>query len=1427
MFKCEQCSSDFSRLDSLKRHVNTVHSNRIYRCPVCSSVFSSQKEKVSHVCNDIKCEVCGKEFSHVGTKNRHVQTVHEKKVEFECDRCSKRFTRKDVLAKHLEGCQGEYKCEVCDQVFGDRQACWGHKREHRKRKLGDDKGPFKPMEVDPIRPDDSIEEQVYKDHWSSIRTHHVLGQNVQDRYNFRLETLSTDDLPLQDIFKAQQHPFKVNLSYGFVLHNNESGEKRYYHPSQNNARVLDQPILVRNQVDLDKFKESVKQVDLLEWARQQRPNSKWVVDKVTNCTVYINKIRDHPIGYEQALPDYVKKNAGLVALERDENHNFQYTDNLCFFRCLALHQGSSVHALQTDTMHYYQEAMGTGDKFKGVTLGDLDDMELEFDVNVNVYTLDENGTVSTVRRSTGQHATTMDLNLYKTHFSYIRDWELYATSFRCSKCGQLWKDRWSMHRHEETCNEETVYKYPGGVYHLPQTVFDKLEDEGLIIEDDLKYYPYRATYDFEVYFDKSDLPEGADKLEWKAKHVPLSVSVCSNVPGYEEPKCFITEGDSYKLVEKMMVYLEEIGDTAYNLLLERYEPVFEQLQEKIDVALQLEPGDKQHPLEKLRDQLVEYLREMPVVGFNSGKFDINVIKVYLVKYLMGQIEFTVKKNNNMMCLKTKKFKFLDMVNYLSPGCSYEKFLRAFKCEVTKGFLPYEWIDDLSKLDCSELPPHSAFYSQLKGKNISEEEYEYCQQVWEEQSMSSFREFLVWYNDRDVKPFLEAIEKQAAFYREKHTDMFKDGISVPGLTLKYLFENLPEDVYFTLYGEAELHKLVKDQIVGGPSVVFSRYHEKGVTKIKEKDYGEEAEWCQSCVGWDANALYLSCLMKEMPTKWYVRRKADTGFRPETSHKWGRSKMEWLEWVMIQEGVNIRHEFNGKEKRIGRRQLPVDGWCQETQTVYQHQGCFWHGCECLGKTVNEVKGVDMAVLREETRENTEYLEKLGYKVVEMWECDWKREKANNKELQKFIGMMHRRRMDKKQEMTEEEILQCVQEGTLFGMVECDIETPAELKSTFKEMPPVFKNVEVSRDDVGDMMRQYAEEHKIMQQPRRMLISSYFGQKILLTTPLLQWYLAHGLKVTKIYQVMQYWPETCFEQFGKDVSDARRDGDSDPDKSIVADAMKLYGNSGYGKTVTNKERHVEVRYCDDQQATGFINNQRFKHLNTLGEDSNEVEMKKKIIKLDLPLHIGFFVYQYAKLRMLEFYHDFLLKYVDDRKIELGQMDTDSLYAGLAGQSLEEVVRPELKEEFYREWNEWLPAEACDQHFEQFVQTKLAGCEWRGEEPCCVARKKFDKRTPGLFKKEWEGDGIVSLCSKTYYCFGTSDKYSSKGLNKGLNRVTKDKYLEVLRSRKNGTGTNVGFRVKDNVMYTYSQQRDALSYFYGKRKVLENGLESVPLNI
>ena len=107
-----------------------------------------------------------------------------------------------------------------------------------------------------------------------------------------------------------------------------------------------------------------------------------------------------------------------------------------------------------------------------------------------------------------------------------------------------------------------------------------------------------------------------------------------------------------------------------------------------------EENTKAHPLEKLQEKLELYLMELPVLGFNSGKYDINAAKnpffAHLVKH--EQVQFVIKRNNNHMCLKTMLLKFLDITNYLAPGFSYDQFLKAYECTQTKGYFPYEWVD---------------------------------------------------------------------------------------------------------------------------------------------------------------------------------------------------------------------------------------------------------------------------------------------------------------------------------------------------------------------------------------------------------------------------------------------------------------------------------------------------------------------------------------------------------------------------------------------------------------------------------------------------------------------------------------------------------------------------------------------------------------
>ena len=71
-------------------------------------------------------------------------------------------------------------------------------------------------------------------------------------------------------------------------------------------------------------------------------------------------------------------------------------------------------------------------------------------------------------------------------------------------------------------------------------------------------------------------------------------------------------------------------------------------------------------------------------------------------------------------------------------------------------------------------------------------------------------------------------------------------------------------------------------------------------------------------------------------------------------------------------------------------------------------------------------------------------------------------------------------------------------------------------------------------------------------------------------------------------------------------------------------------------------------------------------------EVELGKAQIEHKEPIFVGFFILQYAKLRLLELYYNFITRFCDINKLEELGMDTDSLYLALAEKELEDCIRP-----------------------------------------------------------------------------------------------------------------------------------------------------------
>ena len=76
------------------------------------------------------------------------------------------------------------------------------------------------------------------------------------------------------------------------------------------------------------------------------------------------------------------------------------------------------------------------------------------------------------------------------------------------------------------------------------------------------------------------------------------------------------------------------------------------------------------------------------------------------------------------------------------------------------------MDGFGKLDDRAIPSQAAFFSQLKNEGISDADYARCQTVWRDNGMTTMRDYLVWYNNRDVSPFLETLEKSSSSIKNK-------------------------------------------------------------------------------------------------------------------------------------------------------------------------------------------------------------------------------------------------------------------------------------------------------------------------------------------------------------------------------------------------------------------------------------------------------------------------------------------------------------------------------------------------------------------------------------------------------------------------------------------------------------------------------------
>ena len=176
----------------------------------------------------------------------------------------------------------------------------------------------------------------------------------------------------------------------------------------------------------------------------------------------------------------------------------------------------------------------------------------------------------------------------------------------------------------------------------------------------------------------------------------------------------------------------------------------------------------------------------------------------------------------------------------------------------------------------------------------------------------------------------------------------------------------------------------------------------VTK-KEEDQDFVAGIDPFCVAVTVASLCHYIFRNQMLKENQIAILPQNGYYKNQNHS--KKALQWLEFLSHKDKVKLKHARNGGEQIIAG--LLVDGFDEETNTVYQFSGDFWHGCPICykPKTINKVKLKSMGSIYKQHLKNMNKLKSClhnGKKitVIEMWECTFDKMCKENEDLIDFL-------------------------------------------------------------------------------------------------------------------------------------------------------------------------------------------------------------------------------------------------------------------------------------------------------------------------------------------------------------------------------------------------------------------------------------------
>ena len=290
----------------------------------------------------------------------------------------------------------------------------------------------------------------------------------------------------------------------------------------------------------------------------------------------------------------------------------------------------------------------------------------------------------------------------------------------------------------------------------------------------------------------------------------------------------------------------------------------------------------------------------------------------------------------------------------------------------------------------------------------------------------------------------------------------------------------------------------------------------------------------------------------------------------------------------------------------------------------------------------------------------------------------------------------------------LLQMLMEKKVFGILVCDIIIPKEedeerMKKYFEDFAPIIKHANINYEYIGEFMQGVSDRSGIKVKDRRCVIDSYFGKGVGLIDEYVVWLLKKGFMVDKVYTFIRYNKEPIFRDFANAITEMGIRGDKDKHSEMPALMAKLIGNSAFGSTITNKDKHREVvlqRYTNNTAAAPPTGSDyravvasmfNFIKYEQISPQLLEVERRHDKIVYDQLRYIAKTIFDRAKLSVLKFYYDFLKAVLMPDCFCLLETDTDSIYIAMKYEKFEDNVDPEKRELYEKLKSQYFITDEC----------------------------------------------------------------------------------------------------------------------------------------